>query len=195
MAHSTLIAAFSFVLVALSAPAGAQAPPRPLKFVDEGGIDKDWAVVQPQAQAPVPAGSAHEVCVALGYKINRDGRTSDVVVLKGLLDGAEAGQDARLAPYAQAAAAAVTQWRYEPKPGASSSRVMFTSVSVAFPREGGSSADDLRKPCVITGLKEFIAKAQTQNRTEANNADMEKLRNANREAALRATSGRFGGGN
>jgi hypothetical protein len=173
-----------------TAAAWAAAPPRPVKIIDEAVAKKDWAPVLPQVQAPAPAGEAHDVCVALGYKINRDGSTSDVVLLMGRIDGQDAGQDPRLEPYARAAAAAVSAWRFEPTPDASSSRVMFTSSSVAFARPDGPGPEAVREQCVISNLKGFIAKAQEME-GDGPQAELERRRRAELDAATRRTSSRF----
>jgi hypothetical protein len=188
MNRSVLLLAAS--LACLASVAWAGAPPRPVKIVDEAVSRKDWAPVQPQMRAPTPAGEAHDVCVALGFKINRDGSTSDVVLLMGRIDGQDAGQDPRLTPYAQAAAAAVGSWRFEATPDASSNRVMFTSGSVAFARPGGPGEQAVREQCVISDLKGFIAKAQEAD-GNGPQAELERRRRAELDAATKRTSSRF----
>lgn len=149
----------------LFALASAQAG-ETMRTVDEADIHRDWtpvSVVKP-VYPPQLADRSRDVCVNLGYLIKKDGTTSDFVVVQAWASGqpgAEYAMDT-LGPFAQSAAAAVSQWHFTPAPGASPNRVMFTSTVLTFPGERGTDADALRNRCQVKDLNAFVAKAQAK---------------------------------
>ncbi len=168
----------------------ASAADRPVRIVNEGMADKDWAPASPLMSPPTPAGERREVCVSIGYRINRDGSTSDLLLLRVQVNGAAPKEGDNVDAYAQSAAAAVSQWKFAAKPDASSNRVVYTAASFGFPAANPGDAEAARKPCAISDLKDFIAKVQADKYKRGNmtKADIDRSQRENSPAdqALRA---------
>jgi len=137
-----------------------------LRTVDEADIQRDWTPVN--LVKPVypreAAGQARDVCINLGYLINKEGKTSDFIVVRSWSSDqpeAEYTMEA-LGPFAQSAAAAVALWRFEPAPKASINRAMFTSTAIAFPGNPGADTGALRGRCQVRDLRAFVAQAQAE---------------------------------
>ena len=108
------------IALALAAGSGAQAQDR-VRVVNEGGIRGDWTLA-PGTQLSAPgypgafAKTGDDVCVAVGYRIQPDGSTSDFSLLKtwssrsGEGEAVEGYWDA----FSQAAVAALQQWKFAP---------------------------------------------------------------------------------
>lgn len=157
-----------YLILALSPFAGAYALDRPLRIADEGTIAKDWTPVGNAALAtpayPTVTGNRDDVCVALGFRINRDGTTSDFSLLKAWSAGSADAPppDRELKPFLQAAAAAVSTWRFAATPDASANRVVYTAASIAFVSDPTHQGTEVSAHCRISNLKQFIADAQSQ---------------------------------
>ena len=161
------------LLLTLGLSAGlAQAGDRPLRVVDEGDIGNDWAPAGVLAGAPYPAASTvrDDVCVSVGYKLNRDGSTSDLSLLKVWKAGNPEVTfgDESLKPFLQTAAAVVMSWRFQAREGASANRVVYTSATIPFVALAGSTADSVRDHCRIADLKSFLAQAQVEANKRGN---------------------------
>ena len=78
-----------FAMAALcSAMAGVMAGEVPVPIVPEGGLATNW-MVEPGTELQAPgypgefAARGDDVCIAMGYRVQPDGTTSDVVMLRG----------------------------------------------------------------------------------------------------------------
>jgi hypothetical protein len=136
----------------------------PTNIVDEGQLGKTHTLAAgTQLAAPgYPgsyAGSGDDVCIALGYTVKPDGTTGDFRFLQAWSsDRASAERtDRYLDTFASAAAAAVSQWRFEPKAGTTGS--VSTVATLVF--TGGKGATpDLADRCRITDLAAHYARLE-----------------------------------
>ena len=134
-----------------------------IDIVSEGAHNKIWA---PPAQPLAPAYPAivkenDQVCVGVGYMIEKDGSTSGFMVLKSWSRAHGSGDKANPAidPFARNALAAVQQWKFVPLE-AGKERKVYTATTFAFDREASGDAAALKDKCVVSNLSAFIAKAQ-----------------------------------
>jgi hypothetical protein len=146
----------------LSAGAAALAAER-IDIVSEGAHNKIWS---PPAAPLAPAYPAivkenDQVCVGIGYMIEKDGSTSGFMVLKSWSRAHGSGDDAAPAidPFARNALAAVQQWKFVPVE-AGKERKVYTATTFAFDREAQGDAADLKKKCVVGNLSAFIDRAK-----------------------------------
>ncbi len=190
----------SAILISLVAVAAASAADR-VRIVSEGGINKDWEPVgaAPLAKAAYPAqekNRARNVCVNLGYQLNKDGKTSDFSVIRAWSSDTpdtDAATDT-VEPYVQAAAAAVATWHFQPTAGAKNNRVLYTSASMAFVGDSGGDPAEVRKRCEVPELRAYIEKRQAEELARGNleRSKMEKYQRENgpAEQAARANAQR-----
>lgn len=124
-----------------------------IRVVNEGGIRDEWTL-PPGYQLAMPAypaayvGQRAEACVAIGYLINPDGSTSDFALLKSWTsaDVSRSDQD-YWAAFANAAAQALSQWRFQPRPEVTAPRPVYTVATMMF-----AASPDLRSRCAIPNL-------------------------------------------
>jgi hypothetical protein len=149
----------SGLLLAMSgAAAWAQSRPAPM-IADEGTLGRAWALAgdAPLATAtypPAQAGRGDDACIALGYAIAPDGRTSGFRVLR---QWSSAGSAADRVPdywraFAEAAAAAVVQWRFVPRPDVPAPAETTTVATIAFLGGGDADPARVRGECAIADL-------------------------------------------
>lgn len=141
--------------VAIAAGPGSRS-----RIVDEGKLGEHWAAAD-HASFAAPgypaefAGRGDDVCLAVGYRIGRDGRTGDFTVLRewnsaaGEVDPVPGYFDA----FAQAGATAISAWRFEPREGVPV-RDTYTVSTVAFTGKG--DADEVRAHCRIEDLAAVV---------------------------------------
>lgn len=141
------------VLAAAAVPAAMGA--ERIRVVNEGGIRDAWTLPPgavlagpryPEAHAADPV----EACVAIGYLLNPDGHTSDFALLKTWSAAEPAGDlDTYWASFAEAAAAALAQWRFQPRPETGPPTPVYTVGTFVF-----ASAQPLetRKHCQLADL-------------------------------------------
>jgi len=182
----------SVVLLSLVIVASVQAAER-IRIVSEGGLDKDWVPAgnAPLAKAAYPAqlkDRSRDICVNLGYQVNKDGSTSDFSVMRAWSSEnpeADAAPDA-VDAFVQSAAAAVSQWRFERTPAASKNSVAYTSATLAFVGDKGGDAEQLRQRCAIPDLRSFITKAQNDafKRGDVQKARLENYQRENPAALM-----------
>ena len=137
-----------------------------IRIVDTDVAAKEWVPLagKPLVAAPYPAlaDKSRDVCVNLGYLINKDGSTSDFGVLR-VWSSENPAVDASpkaLQPFVQSAAAAASMWKFEVTPGANKDRVVYTSAPIAFVGAKGTPAAEVRQRCQVVDLRKFIAQAQ-----------------------------------
>jgi hypothetical protein len=184
------------LLLCVALPAVAD---KPLRIVDEKDAGESWqpAGGKPLVQPPRPANAAAgDVCMSLGYKINADGSTSDVSVLKvwSSTNKKVKADDPALAPYLQSGAAAISMWHFDPTPAETGRRPMFTAASFGFGADEASGAA-VRSNCQISNLSAYVSRIQRQQ-TDANNRSEERYRNNNNasDAAVQQAMRRSNGG-
>ena len=129
----------------------------PKNLVNEGQLGKTHALATgTQLAAPgypgAYADSGDDVCIALGYTVKPDGTTGDFRLLQAWSsDRANAEKNDRyLDTFAAAAADAVSQWRFEPREGGTTSAVS-TVATLTF-KGGNGAAQGLADRCRIADL-------------------------------------------
>jgi hypothetical protein len=127
------------------------------RVIDEGRLAEAWAAA-PGATFEAPgypaalAGRGDDVCLAVGYSIDDQGRTGDFSVLRqwSSADETDAGYwDA----YAQSVASAISQWRFTPREGVAP-RLTYTVATVSF--TGLSGADAVAPNCRVEDLAALL---------------------------------------
>lgn len=136
----------------------------PIRVANEGGIKNAWTL-PPGTQLAAPAYPAQfadramEVCVGIGYLINADGSTSDFALLKAW--NSETGDrepaSGFWAAFAQASAAALQQWRFQPRPEVGRPVPVYTVATMSFGRQGAMASSELRRRCTIANLHQHLA--------------------------------------
>ena len=143
------------ILLSCLASAGAS---EQVKVVPEGGLAKDW-ILQPGHALAAPgypatfADRGDDVCVAIGYRVQPDGTTSDYVMLGGWNSSRREKEPANgyWDAYSQAGAAAVSQWRFAPKPGSDMAAVDTVAVMTFRGESSTRTTDELRGKCARPG--------------------------------------------
>lgn len=152
------VVAFSLCCLAF----GAQAADK-TRVVNEGGIGDEW-MLKPGTTLATPGytsemkDSGDNVCVAIGYSINKDGKTGDFAVLKTYSSREGATQD-DFDQYASAGAGAVSQWQFQPKPEVSKPRRTVTVATMTFRGKKGGLDPTLAARCKIDDLAAVIQDA------------------------------------
>jgi hypothetical protein len=131
--------------------------------VDEA-VASQWPLTGPRMLPPYPAelaGRAEPACVALGYRVDRQGRTSAYAVLRAwtAAAGSEADTRHRLKLFARNSAAAVAHWRFAPPARRHGDWPVYTMATFAYLPSGGA-VQDVRRHCGIADFPAFIARAR-----------------------------------
>jgi hypothetical protein len=158
------IAALS-LCVAATVSAGEKKGGGDVAVANEGGIRDKWMLAE-GAQLAAPgypaeyAADMRNVCMALGYKINPDGTTSGFQVLKQWNSATEEKepQPGFWEAFARAGAAAVGQWKFQPRPEVTSPAPVFTVATLNFQATRDITAADLRAHCKIDDLSAHMKK-------------------------------------
>ena len=187
----TALATSLFALVLSTAVASA-AEPGP-RVVDEGGVRDRWMLAEGStlASPALPRAAtqgARNVCIALGYTIAPDGKTSDFRVLKHW--NSQSGDatepfDGFWLDYARAGTAAVEAWRFAPRPGVAAPVATTTVATLTWQAQPGTDAIALRARCRIDGLAAFLERTRRESLTNRQ-VDSD---NRMRERALRKQAG------
>ena len=124
---------------------------------DEGKIGDRWMLAE-GAQLATPVYPAHlaargdDVCIAVGYRIDKQGKTTDFAVLRQWSSAGENEPvDGYWSAFAQSGADALSQWRFAPRPGVSPVLPTYTVATLAF-NAGGDDAAVLRGNCAVQDL-------------------------------------------
>lgn len=158
----------SLILVATALlPASPSLAADRVRVVQEGGLRDDWIVAKGTTlTAPAYpsefASRGDSVCVAVGYLVRRDGGTSDYALLKAW--SSSTGTAEPLAGYwdgfAQAAAHALSQWKFAPREGRNPEPV-FTVATMTF--RGSTEAIPIGDRCRVADLAGLV-REQKANR-------------------------------
>ena len=135
------------------------------RIANEGTIGDKWMLADGGTLAtatypPALALRGDDVCIALGYLIGKDGKTSDFAVLKqwNSESGAKEPVDDFWQAFAQAGADAVSQWRFKPRPDAGVVMPTFTVATLGFQGKQAMDPAQLRGHCKIVDLADLLEK-------------------------------------
>ena len=170
-----------FIAIAMLLSRGAHAQDR-VRIVNEGGIRSDWTLA-PGATLSAPgypgafAKTGDDVCVAMGYRIQPDGSTSDFSLLKvwssrsGEGEAVEGYWDA----FSQASVAALQSWKFAPRPEVSKPVRVDTVATMTFTGLQSVDAATLRGKCKIEDLAAFLeqVKVDMAKRSDLNRHQIE----------------------
>ena len=172
------------LVLSLSLLACADAAAERSRVVDEGGIRDEWMLAEGvQLAAPgYPAkyrDRGDSVCVAIGYAIDpKTGATRDLALLKQWTSAGTAEPEAGyFDAYVEAAAAALSQWKFQPRPEVASPRRTVTVATMTFNGIDGTPPATLRSNCAIKDLSAFLQDAANKG----NQLDYENQRRYNQQ--------------
>jgi hypothetical protein len=189
MNSTRTVCLFGTVLAALGGSAMADR----ITIVSEDKVAEIWipALGTARVIAGFPTSSAdpsQDVCVNIGFLINKDGSTSNFTQMKAW-SSRTPDQEAKpelVQPFVQSAAAAVSLWHFAPakdKP-----KPIYTSASFSFEGSKTLSGDQIRARCRIDDLQEFVAEAKRKSDSRGNLAKSQ----AERQEAMRQTQRQHG---
>lgn len=131
-------------------------------IANEGTIGDKWMLADnaPLPMAGYPAEFAtrgDDACLAIGYRINEDGSTSDFAILKqwNSAKGDEEPVDGYWQAFAEAGADAVSQWKFKPRPEVKVAHETYTVATIAF-TGARTTGGDTRSHCQIRDLAGLI---------------------------------------
>jgi len=135
------------------------------RVANEGAIASEWRVADgvqiaaPAFPAEFAKTGAPNACIALGYRINPDGATSEFRVLKqwNQATGNDDPQRGFNAAIATAARAAVAQWKFTPIDEARVASAVDTVATMSFRTNRDMEDADLRQACAVPDLVAFYA--------------------------------------
>jgi len=149
-----------------------------VRVTNEGGIRDEWTLADGvKLSAPGYPGSfaprGDNVCVAMGYRINPDGTTGEYTMLKGWSSsgGDKEPEEGFWAAYSQAAAGALSQWRFKPRPEVGTPRAVDTVATMTFMGKQPQDAADLRSRCQVADI---IALLEQARRERADRSDINR---------------------
>lgn len=172
----------------LSAIAYAQVTER---VANEGTIGDKWMMAEGATLAPAQypahlAARGDNVCIALVYRIGKDGTTSDFSVLKQW--NSESGEkepvDGFYQAFAQAGADAVSQWKFKPRPGVGNPMPTRTVATLGFTGKTQVDGAQLRSHCQAADLA--VQLKARPNRNDFINKQLEQGQQAAREREIQA---------
>lgn len=139
-----------------------------VRVVNEGGIKDQWTLAEgAKLAAPgYPAALVEQgdnVCLALGYAIKPDGTTSDFSVVKSWSSGGEKQSDAYWDAFAQASAAAVSQWKFAPRPEVADPQPTYTVATMQFMGKQAMDGAELRGHCRVDDLAAQLKRNERNN--------------------------------
>lgn len=135
----------------------------PVRVANEGDIKSAWTLpagtrLPAPAYPPKFSDRALEVCVGVGYLVNTDGSTSHFALLKGWNseNGEREPAPGFWAEFAQTSAAALQQWRFQPRPEVNRPVPVYTVATMLFGKPGSTVSADLRRRCAIPNLAQHL---------------------------------------
>ena len=168
-----------------------------LRVVNEGGVGQYWKAGEgakfagpgyPASQAAHP----DQVCLALGYKVNANGSTSDFAILNrdSSADAARANA-AYWEAFEQSAAAAVAQWKFAPRdPG--KPVPLYTVTTMRFGPQAGSPPAS----CAVTDVAAALADGRSRRyRMSAGKHEVDVARERLQAESLKSAASQFTGRN
>lgn len=163
--YSTLGAVVALSLCSLAFPAHSADRSR---IVNEGGIKDQWMLADGLKLAvpgyPAGAQGANDsVCVAIGYSISPEGKTGDFTLLKSWTSAAGEVPEGYYDPYSAAAAGALSQWAFKPRPEVEKPKRTVTVATMSFRGKDGMDPAALRAHCQISDLATALQEAGHKN--------------------------------
>ena len=149
---------FLVISIVLSIPLRAGAQEVEYRVANEGRISSWWRLAEGVDVAgpgyPEKSLSARpDVCLALGYVIQRDGTIADPVIVKRW-SSAAALDNAAWEDFGRSAAGELQRWRFVPVQGAVA-RPTFTVATFYF-SGGEAGVDDLKQHCRIDDVHDAL---------------------------------------
>lgn len=139
-----------------------------VRVVNEGGIANEWMLadhvelVAPGYPAAFAARGGSS-CIAMGYRVNPDGTTSDFTLLRAWNDrtGTKEPEAGYWDAFARASAGALSQWRFQPRPQIVNPAKVDTVATLTFAgAQGTERLDSLRAKCSVTDLRAALERAR-----------------------------------
>ena len=171
-----------WIALAVVLACGAQAQDR-VRIANEGGIRDDWTLA-PGVTLSAPgypgafAKTGDDVCVAMGYRIQPDGSTSDFSLLKAWSSRSGEGEavEGYWDAFSQASVAALQQWKFAPRPEVGTPIKVDTVATMTFMGKQSVDAATLRGKCKIEDLAAFLeqVKVDMAKRSDLNRQQLEK---------------------
>ena len=148
--------------LALGLLAAAPLQAADLDIVSEGGIGRDWAAAPgssfaaPGYPADMLERRAH-VCLNVAYTLRQDGVPSDLELLKSWSrdSGNVPLSEGDLDGFVQAAAMALTQWRFVPKEAGGKVKPTRTSATLVFRGSKELANADIAANCRVPDLAAY----------------------------------------
>lgn len=170
------------IALTLLVASGVQAQER-VRVVNEGGIRTEW-MLAPGVSLAAPgypgafASRGDNVCVAVGYRIQPDGSTSDFTLLKSWSSGGAEAEpvEGYWDAFSQASVAALQQWKFAPRPEVTKAVAVDTVATMTFMGKQAEDAAGLRGKCKIDDLAAFLeqTKVDMAKRSDLNRKQIEK---------------------
>lgn len=181
MKTSRLMALVAAVVAAIIAAPLRSADQVPIVSEKEAGQGWSPAPGAPRVIAGYPtsvADRSQDVCVNIGFFINKDGTTSDFSEMKAW-HGKHPDEKPKaewVRPFAQSAAAAVSLWRFVPV--SDKSQPIYTSATFAFNGSKSVAVEQILERCRIENLSAHVAQARREAELRGNLArvQMERAR-------------------
>ncbi len=160
----SILSAAAMTALSIASPSVAAKTEGRVEIVTEGGIGKTWAAA-PGASFAAPGypaamqARAANVCLSVGYTLNpENGTPSDLTLLQAWSRDKDdvALTDGELEAFVQAAAGALSQWRFVPKDGAVKHVTTFTSATLTFNGAPNTRPQSLPGQCRIADLQAFV---------------------------------------
>ncbi|KFN43577.1 hypothetical protein [Arenimonas oryziterrae] len=150
-------------VLAAASSVGLAQPLYQRDVVNEGSIARWWRLadgvtLSSPSYPKAMESRAPDVCVNIGYMVNKDGSVSDLLLLKfWSSEGEQALSDSEMDAFLQPAAAVMKQWRFARKVDGPVPHPVYTSASMMFfGGKTGADASSIRAHCAIPDLAEFI---------------------------------------
>ena len=192
------------IAIALTSAVALAKTEERIDIVTEGGIGKNWGAA-PGASFVAPGYPAEmkeraaNVCLSIGYSLNpKDGMPTDLILLQSWSRDKDdvALTDKELEPFVQAAAGALSQWRFQAKESAQKHVHTFTAATMTFAGAEQTRPDNLPGQCRIADLAAFVEK-ESKNADRTNRSVLDRLarqHSQNQVNELMATQRRRRGG-
>jgi hypothetical protein len=153
-----------------------------LQVANEGAIRRQWMLDGEFVLPAYPEGFARarrDVCMAIGYKIDADGKTSDFHVLQQWNSdtGGIEPTDGFWSAFAGAGVDALGQWKFKPRPEAGPPQPVFTVATLTWKTRADTWPNALRERCRIDNLAAFLSRYQ--ERHDINDHLFDKAQRAN----------------
>lgn len=155
-------------------------------FVNEADLGQHWVATYAPNVAPYPteiADRSRDVCVSIGYQIDKNGKQGGYVVLRGWYSDKPDVDSNVDDAFVQMAAGLISMWKFAPSPQGPAKRALFTSSSIIFVGNKKSDPAAIRSHCQIADLDAHIASMQDKegNRGDMNREALERQRRQQRD--------------